>query len=236
MASGGGRPKADEWRNLMKVYPVGLAVAWELWNKSEDAEAPHPKSKTNVQKQSLKTRKLIRKQKVTFMAQDPTSLPDDILELDDIEPSRNYHDHYQNVLRYCTAVRILVTRSITPFEADRTQTFLSEAFQSWARMDCHLVPNCHNCQHLIEYILAYGPVYGWWVWAYERAIGILSKVKNNGHGGGEIESTYMRAWWKMIMSQELVCRTFTHWADLSGLNSVLPGLPFARTHLSYTQR
>src|ERR1700692_1706438 len=97
------------------------------WNKSEDVEAPHPKSKTNVQKQSLKMQKLISKRKVTFMAQDPTSLPNDILELDDVEPSRNYYDHYQNVLRYCAAVRILVTRSITPFEANRTQTFLSKA-------------------------------------------------------------------------------------------------------------
>jgi len=70
----------------MKVYPVGHAVAWELWNKSEDAEAPHPKSKMNVQKQLLKTQKLIRKWKVTFMAQGPTSLPNDILELDDVEP------------------------------------------------------------------------------------------------------------------------------------------------------
>jgi hypothetical protein len=39
----------------------------------------------------------------------------------------------------------------------------------------------------------------------------------------------MRAWWKMIMSQELVCHPSRHRADLSGLNSVLLGLPFART-------
>ena len=69
-----------------------------------------------------------------------------------------YYDHYQNVLRYCAAVWIFVTQSITPFEANHAQTFLSEAFQSWAWMDCHLILNCHNCQHLIKYILAYGPV------------------------------------------------------------------------------
>ena len=67
----------------MKVYLVSLAVAWELWNKPEDAEAPHSKNKMNVQKQSLKTWKLIHKWKMTFMAQDPTSLPNDVLELDD---------------------------------------------------------------------------------------------------------------------------------------------------------
>ena len=71
-------------------------------------------------------------------------------------------------------------------------------------MNCHMVPNFHNAMHLVEYILAYGPVYGWWVWAYEHAIGILSKVNNNGHGGGEVEGTYMRAWWKTIFAQELV--------------------------------
>ena len=133
-----------------------------------------------------------------------------------IEPSHNYHDHYQNVLCYYMAVWILVTQSITSFEADWGQTFLSEAFQSWAQMNCHLVPNCHNSQHFIEYILMYGPIYGWWVWAYEWSIGILSKIKNNGHDSGEIESTYMRAWWKMILFQELVCHVFgchVDWQD-----------------------
>ena len=144
------------------------------------------------------------RRKIKFIAQDPFAQADDYPEPDDSKPSRNYHAHYQNILQYCSTLRIFVTCSITPFEAQLAQNFLPEAMQSWARMDCHLTPNCHNCIHLWEYILAFGPLYGWWVWAYERAIGVLAKVNNNGHGGGEVEGTYMRAWWKTILCQKLV--------------------------------
>lgn len=194
----------------MKVYPVAVAVAWQLWDKDSNDEAPLPKKKSNSAKQMAKTRKLIERRKITFQAQDRDAMPDDFLDPEETVSSRNYHDHYQNILRYCSSVRIIVSRSITPAEAARAQQFLSEAFQSWAQMNCHLVPNCHYSQHLYEYILAYGPVYGWWVWPYERAIGVLSRVKHNGHGGGKIEGTYMRAWWKMILSQELVRRSSQH--------------------------
>src|ERR1700683_222765 len=188
----------------MKVYLVAVAVAWRLWEKDEDAEAPMPKKTSKVRRSMKKAEKLIHSCKIKFVAQDPNAQADDYPEPDDLKPSRNYHAHYQNILQYCTAVRILVSRSITPFEAQQAQNFLSEAMQSWARMDCHLTPNCHNCIHLWEYVLVFGPLYGWWVWAYERAIGVLAKVNNNGHGGGEVEGTYMRAWWKTILCQELV--------------------------------
>jgi hypothetical protein len=36
IATGGGRPKADDWRNLMRVLPVALAVAWD----NSPTEAP----------------------------------------------------------------------------------------------------------------------------------------------------------------------------------------------------
>ncbi|THH06578.1 hypothetical protein EW146_g9569 [Bondarzewia mesenterica] len=30
IATGGGRPKANDWRNLVTVYPVTLAVIWDM--------------------------------------------------------------------------------------------------------------------------------------------------------------------------------------------------------------
>lgn len=213
IASGGGRPKADDWRNFMKVYPVAVAVAWQLWDKSRDDEAPLPRKKSNINKSMKKSQKLIRNRKIKFISQDPNADEDDLMAAEDSMPNRNYYLHYENILHYCAALRIFISRSITPAEASRAQSFLSEAFQSWASMNCHMVPNFHSAMHLLEYILAYGPVYGWWVWAYEQAIGILSKVNNNGHGGGEVEGTYMRAWWKTIFAQELVFYlAFAHFA------------------------
>jgi hypothetical protein len=71
-------------------------------------------------------------------------------------------------------------------------------------MNCHLTPNFHFASHVVEYIHAYGPAYAWWVFPYERAIGVLGKANHNGHGSGEVEGTYMRAWWKTMLIQELI--------------------------------
>ncbi|KAF8834178.1 hypothetical protein BDN67DRAFT_915439 [Paxillus ammoniavirescens] len=175
MVTGGGRPKADEWCNFMRIYPVALAVAWDMWTCPIDAQAPDPKKNSKVQKAVL---------------------------------SRNYHSHYQNVLRFCASTRIFASRSITPHEASRASDFMSEVSQSWAAMNCHLTPNSHFACHLPEYINAYGPAYAWWVFPYERAIGLLGRANHNSHGSGEIETTFMRSWWKSILSQDLVCFFF----------------------------
>jgi len=43
-------------------------------------------------------------------------------------------------------------------------------------------------------IKLYGPVYGWWLFAFERFNGMLEKVNHNGHDGGRMELTLMRNW------------------------------------------
>ncbi|KII96111.1 hypothetical protein PLICRDRAFT_98402 [Plicaturopsis crispa FD-325 SS-3] len=164
IAAGRGRPKADEWRNLMRVYPVALANI----SRQDDANE------------------------------------DDYMESADLRSSRNYHDHYTNVLRFCAGIRILITQSITPNEAERGQTFFTQAFESWATMNCHLKPSQHTSTHILEFLMSLGPAYAWWVFAYERFIGILGKMNTNGKRGGEMEATVMRGWWELILCQELV--------------------------------
>lgn len=44
-------------------------------------------------------------------------------------------------------------------------------------MDLH--PVHHNALHLPEFLLRYGPIHGWWMFPFERLIGILQKVNNN---------------------------------------------------------
>jgi hypothetical protein len=202
--SGGERPKADEWRNFMRVYPVALAVAWNMWSCPPDAEAPDPKKGSKVQQAVIKSKKLLHKRRIKNIARNEDAQAEDYIELDNITASRNYHSHYENVLRFCTATRIFASRSITPIEALRADEFISQASQSWAQMHCHLTPNFHSVSHLYDFIKAYGPTYAWWVFPYERAIGILGKANNNGHGSGELEGTFMRSWWKSILVQELV--------------------------------
>src|ERR1700735_3654399 len=101
----------------MKVYPIAVAVAWRLWEKDEDAEATMPKKTSKVWCAMKKAEKLIHSCKIKFVAQDPNAQADDHPKPDNLKPRCNYHAHYQNILQYCAAVRILVSRSITPFEA-----------------------------------------------------------------------------------------------------------------------
>jgi hypothetical protein len=60
----------------MKVYPVAVAVAWRLWEKDEDAEAPMPKKTSKVGRAMKKTAKLIHRHKIKFVAQDPFAQAD----------------------------------------------------------------------------------------------------------------------------------------------------------------
>ncbi|KAF8836123.1 hypothetical protein BDN67DRAFT_911757 [Paxillus ammoniavirescens] len=59
-------------------------------------------------------------------------------------------------------------------------------------MNCHLTPKFHSQSHFLEYLMAYGRAYAWWVFPYERAIGLLEKAKNNGHGSEEVEGTNLK--------------------------------------------
>ena len=48
--------------------------------------------------------------------------------------------------------------------------------------------------HYHKFIKLFGPIYGWWLFAFERFNGMLEKVKLNGHDGGRMELTLMRHW------------------------------------------
>jgi len=192
---------------------------------------PHPKSKTNVQKQSLKTQKLIWQTKVTFMAQILPHCPMIfwnwmMLSQSQLLWSLPECPRYAQQFESCDPGLLLHLKLIAPRHSYR-------AFQSWHGMDCHLVPTATTAN-----ISSNNPCI-WtclWVvvWCTNEPIGILSKVKNNVMVW-EIESTYMRAWWKMIihgisLSSTQILGKFVR------LTSVSLGFPFARTRPSYTLR
>jgi hypothetical protein len=43
----------------------------------------------------------------------------------------------------------------------------------------NLLPNHHNALYLGELLLRFGPVHGWWMFPFERLIGLLQKVNTN---------------------------------------------------------
>lgn len=132
--------------------------------------------------------------------------------IDSFRPNRNYRQHYQNVLDSHTAFRILGSRAISPDEVKEAFIQLRAAFQSWAEMGSLLTPYFHITIHMEPVFYLKGPMYAWWAFHSERNNGRLGKFNNNGHSGGEMEGTMMRAAWKSILIKRLVgpialCRT-----------------------------
>ncbi|KAI0309523.1 hypothetical protein OF83DRAFT_1089012 [Amylostereum chailletii] len=207
IATGGGRPKADDWRNLMTVYPVVVAISWGMWDHEHDESAHKPRKNTKLHEEKLRTKNLLLKRRRRALLQEDDVDEADLDALYSIEASQNYHAHYINILRVGAALRILGSCSLSLVDAARAQLFLEQAFQSWASMGCHLKPNFHAAAgHSYDFIEIYATMYAIAVWAHERCIGILARMKTNGRSGGELECTLMRGWWKTNLCQELLRR------------------------------
>ncbi|KAJ7127496.1 hypothetical protein C8R46DRAFT_53144 [Mycena filopes] len=204
LGNGGGKVKADEWRNAMLVYPIALFEAWREGNSLPEGDAPLPKGRSKVKAKEEHTAALMQKRRKKHAALQADTQEIDYAAIEDTGASRSYTEHYLNVIRFCTASRVIVTRAISPNDASRARTFFSEAFSSWARMNCLLTPNFHLATHADLFIWAFGPGYAWWVFPTERHLGKLGRFKTNGHAGGELEATMMRSWWKSIYCQDLV--------------------------------
>ena len=57
-----------------------------------------------------------------------------------------------------------------------------------------MVPNHHMAMHYARLIRLHGPVYAWWLFAFERFNGMLEDVNTNGHANGQMELTLIRNW------------------------------------------
>ncbi|EIW73997.1 hypothetical protein CONPUDRAFT_68070, partial [Coniophora puteana RWD-64-598 SS2] len=172
--------KADQWRNLIHVFFVGLFVAWEQHGEIPDANAPPSAANTKIAKAQAKYTTATR-----------TRL------------HRNLRRHYDALLEFTVAIRILATREISPMDVKRGSAALARATQTWASMHLPLTPYFHFGQHLEEQIYKHGPIYGHWTFPYEQLNGKLLRFKHNHHKGGELEGTLMRRWWAVTFNYEL---------------------------------
>ncbi|KAF9458867.1 hypothetical protein BDZ94DRAFT_1330629, partial [Collybia nuda] len=108
--------------------------------------------------------------------------------------SRNYHGIYSTILKLCAGVRILALRTISMAQAHIGQDFILQYCRDLKKLRIHTTINHHLARHYLKFIKLFGPVYGWWLFAFERFNGMLEKVKHNGHDGGRMELTLMRSW------------------------------------------
>jgi len=118
--------------------------------------------------------------------------------------SRNCQSIYSAVLLLCAGVRILATRKISLAQAQIGQDFLAQYCRLCLALGISLVINHHLSMHFFEMIVRFGPVYAWWLFAFERYNGMLEKINHNGHDGGRMELTLMRNWVQTHLVYELL--------------------------------
>ncbi|KAL7279486.1 hypothetical protein ACG7TL_007329 [Trametes sanguinea] len=199
-----GTGKADQWRNMAAILPVGLYEAWQIDGSIPDDEAPPLKSKQKAAIKAKRVAALVKERRAAAAAYEPGTTIEDLEYIEQTTMSRNYREHYATALEWCTAIRIWASQSISVAEARRAQDCHNRACQEWASMFCHLTPYFHFLCHFIIFVLRFGPVYAWWAYVYERFNGWLSKVNHNGHQGGELEATMMRSWTKLHLIYDLI--------------------------------
>ena len=98
-------------------------------------------------------------------------------------------------------------------------------------LNCHLVINYHLSMHFEQMLKKFGPVYGWWLFPYERFNGMLSRVKHNGQAGGRMELTLLRNWVQTQLLYEYVCFVLSSWHILLTHNSYKGGNTCRRRRL-----
>ncbi|OAD79066.1 hypothetical protein PHYBLDRAFT_164148 [Phycomyces blakesleeanus NRRL 1555(-)] len=99
---------------------------------------------------------------------------------------------FKNWMYFVDACRYYVKPSIT-FDEITTAHSLLEKFCNACNVDYTatiLTCNMHLHLHLHECIRDFGPVYGYWLFGFERYNGILKNFKTNGKDG--FEATYMK--------------------------------------------
>ncbi|KIY48977.1 hypothetical protein FISHEDRAFT_42291 [Fistulina hepatica ATCC 64428] len=117
---------------------------------------------------------------------------------------RSPRELYTLAIYLSLAEQILARRSITSESAQRGQSYLQMFCCGLLRLEVPMKPNHHFGMHYFDIIKRFGPVYSWWLFAFERFNGLLEDVNLNGHAEGEMELTLMRHWISRQRTYELV--------------------------------
>ncbi|KAI5827021.1 hypothetical protein K523DRAFT_310242 [Schizophyllum commune Tattone D] len=205
ISRGAGSIKADNWKTQIIILYVALFDAWQVDGKIPDGDAPLPAANSNQAKALDAQQRLVwKRMKAAYRLEHPDADEAAGPSLADARMDRSYRKHYDTILQFSAALRILSSHKISPNDVKRGCSFLSRAVQAWARMHCHLTPYFHLAMHFEAQFYRFGPCTGWWTYPYERNNGFLGRFNTNGHSGGELECTMIRGWWKTLFIQDLI--------------------------------
>lgn len=194
---------------MITVFFVAVFVAWEVDGEIPDTSAPLPAANTKIFKAKANQEKLFLRHWCSHtLAQNPDTPPEELPTAPDALMDWSLKRHYNNLLQFTVAIRILSSHEISPMEVKHGCGALRRAVQTWAGMRCLLTPYFHISMHFEAQFLRFGPCPVFGAYPYERNNRTLIRFNKNGHSGGELECTMMRNWWKTTFIQDLVCSLF----------------------------
>ena len=119
--------------------------------------------------------------------------------------TRNPKKIFHAALLLSVGCNVLASQSITKDAAEQGQGYIQQFCRLCLSLGVPMVPNHHMAMHYARLISLYGPVYAWWLFAFERFNGLLESVNTNGHANGVMELTLARNWLMRQRIYELVC-------------------------------
>ncbi|KAG1736380.1 hypothetical protein EDD22DRAFT_982388 [Suillus occidentalis] len=130
---------------------------------------------------------------------------------------------YKAILFLCTGVQILTSRTISMAQARTGQSFLAHYYLECLQLRIPLTINHQASMHTADMIKKFGPVYAWWLFAFERFNGMLERVHHNGHDGGWIELTLLWNWVQthLIYKYLLALPADTHSFERDQINHII---------------
>ncbi|KAF6764943.1 hypothetical protein DFP72DRAFT_986014 [Ephemerocybe angulata] len=132
---------------------------------------------------------------------EPPVSPNEVISM---THSRKRRSLYNTILYLCAGVRLLSIKAILMAQAAKGQTYLRLYCLELLTLGVLLTINHHLAMHFAMMIKLFGPVYAWWLFAFERFNGMLEWVNHNGHNGGRIELTLLRNWVQTHLLYELL--------------------------------
>lgn len=101
----------------------------------------------------------------------------------------------QSTFNLAMAVRWGTSHRTSDGHVSKYMHYMKLYLTSVKDMGFELKPNHHHALHLPDFLPRYGPVHGWWMYPFERVIGILQKMNTNNRLGMHVafirQATYV---------------------------------------------
>ena len=145
------------------------------------------------------------------------------------------NDEFMNWMHFVTACRLIARPSLLRSEIIKAHEELLEFCRGCEILygGDFITPNMHMHGHLMETLLDFGPMYGYWLFTFERYNGLIGDISSNGKDS--IETTFAKRFIEQVHSSDFIrsiSRHLRHVEELEFLQSLISRPPTSTTTIS----